>query len=122
MSDQSMSVIVPSLDSKETMESGVTLVAVSLRAQPASRNEDYHHHQFNSNRNTLELFNFARIVFRLTLLWMNLLLLPLCGWNAASSILFLVMRGVPLGRQVEALLRLSYNMAKMELSTTGLYR
>ncbi|KAK1520718.1 uncharacterized protein CCOS01_10837 [Colletotrichum costaricense] len=117
-----MSVIVPSLDTRETMDSEATLVAVSERVQPASRNEHYHHHQFSSNRHTIGLFNFARIMLRLTLLWVNLLLLPLCGWNAASSTLFLVIRGVPLGRQVEAFLRLSYNMAKMEFSTAGLNR
>ncbi|KAK1489783.1 hypothetical protein CTAM01_10999 [Colletotrichum tamarilloi] len=113
---------MPSLDTRETMDSEATLVAVSERVQPASRNEHYYHHQFSSNRHTIGLFKFARIMLRLTLLWVNLLLLPLCGWNAASSTLFLVIRGVPLGRQVEAFLRLSYNMAKMEFSTAGLNR
>ncbi|KAK1688993.1 hypothetical protein BDP55DRAFT_628989 [Colletotrichum godetiae] len=115
-----MSLIAPSLESRETMESEATLVGVPETIQPASANRAHHHDHSISGRHTVGLFEFMKVMLKMTLLWLNLLLLPLCGWNAANSTLILVMRGVPLGKQLEVFLRFSYNMAKMELGATGL--
>ncbi|OHF02546.1 hypothetical protein CORC01_02241 [Colletotrichum orchidophilum] len=115
-----MSAIVPSLESRRTMDSEATLVNIPDLIQPAS--EHGSRHQSSSYDQNYGLLDLMRILFKLTMLWTRLLLLPLFGWNVASTTLFLVMRGMPLGRQLEGFLRLSYNVTKMELSTSGLYR
>ncbi|KAK1994597.1 hypothetical protein LX36DRAFT_660411 [Colletotrichum falcatum] len=64
---------------------------------------------------TVQTFTLLKIIALLLSAWANLLLLPLVGWNVASTTLFVFMRGLPFGHQLEGFLRLSYNMAVMEM-------
>ncbi|KAK2044221.1 hypothetical protein LZ31DRAFT_299876 [Colletotrichum somersetense] len=62
-----------------------------------------------------QTFRFLKVVAAILFLWMKLLLLPLVGWNVASTAMFIFMRSLPCNRRLEGFLRLSYNIAAMEM-------
>ncbi|KAK2009739.1 hypothetical protein LZ32DRAFT_405701 [Colletotrichum eremochloae] len=63
----------------------------------------------------LQMFTFLKVIAGILTLWAKLLLFPLVRWNVASIAMFIFMRGLPFGRRFEGLMRLSYNIAMMEM-------
>ncbi|WDK09142.1 hypothetical protein CGRA01v4_00420 [Colletotrichum graminicola] len=74
-------------------------------------------HRTTSKRDapTLQIFTFLEMIKVILFLCTNMLLLPLFGWNVASITVFIFLRCLPFGRQIEGALRLSYNIAVMEM-------
>ncbi|KAK2030746.1 hypothetical protein LX32DRAFT_637826 [Colletotrichum zoysiae] len=63
----------------------------------------------------LQTFGFLKVVAAILFLWTKLLFLPLVRWNVASTAMFIFIRSLPCSRRPEGSLRLSYNIAAMEM-------
>lgn len=111
---------VPTLYARDTMSSEATLVFTPETFVPST--EPYRRSQTGATRAAaFKTIGFPWILLKLMLLWMNLILLPLIGWTAAGSTLFLFMRALPFSGQFEGFIRLTYYVIKTEIGSRGLY-
>ncbi|KAK1957357.1 hypothetical protein LY78DRAFT_396337 [Colletotrichum sublineola] len=98
----------------DSMWSDVTLID-SIGMKQSSGRPPHRATSKGGDAPTLQVFTFLKVIAGILILWAKLLLFPLVGWNVASIAMFIYMRGLPFGRRFESLMRLSYNIAMMEM-------